>query len=269
MNNKIIIKKNNKNFRLASKNLFLTYAQCNLSLKKVFSQLQNIIFKKNNIEEYILCVEKHQESGYHIHIYLSLNKRIDIKNPNKLSLFCNLTNKIYKGNYQGVKDKSNILNYITKDLNFNEINNTEKCLISPNLIPFFNKDVVFEKLPQTLIRLAEEGRIEEAMLCLKQERPMFYITNHLKIEKSLRDLRMRALGFEAEYKFDSFIISDDLKAAFNQSLINKKSLFIKGGSGIGKTELIKSYFSFNKLNPLKCCNFDALKDFREGYHTCI
>ena len=262
------IKKKGK-FRLSAKSLFLTYSQCPLSLEEVFIQLKDNIFKKNIIEEYLLCLEKHKEKGYHIHIYISLCKKVDIKNPVKLNLNCNLTGKIYKGNYQSVKDKLNTLNYIIKDLNFNNLNNNNKCLISDNLISYLNEQMVFEKLPQTLIRLSREGRIDEAMVCLEKERPMFFITNHLKIEKSLRDLRMRALGFEAEYSFNSFILSDDLKAAFQQSLTHKKSLFIKGGAGIGKTELIKSYFAFHNLNPLKCCNYDALKDFKEGYHTCI
>ena len=48
------------------------------------------------------------------------------------------------------------------------------------------------KLPETLIRLARKGLIEEAMTCFEKEKPMSFINNHLKVEKSLRDLRMKA-----------------------------------------------------------------------------
>ena len=50
--------------------MFLTYSQTSLTKKDVIIQLKTILVDK--IKEYIICQEKHEDGGFHIHVYLYL-----------------------------------------------------------------------------------------------------------------------------------------------------------------------------------------------------
>ena len=108
----IPIKKSN--FRIASKKLFLTYSQCNLKPFECLNILEEK-FKLYTIEKYIITKEYHADNkGEHIHVFIELAKKIDCKNQS----FFNMHNNeiIFKGNYQGCKQKEKVIEYITKDV---------------------------------------------------------------------------------------------------------------------------------------------------------
>lgn len=53
---------------------------------------------KNEIKEYIVAQEEHKDGHLHIHCYLELDKKINVKNANKFDI--KDTNDVsYHGNY--------------------------------------------------------------------------------------------------------------------------------------------------------------------------
>lgn len=91
----------------------------------------------------------------------------------------------------------------------------------------------------------------------------------MRIEKSLRNLRMKSLGLVTDFKFNQFIIPEHLKEALNKTLIENKTLYLEGESGTGKTKMLEGYFEYKGMNPLIINNYDGLKFFREEIHDCI
>lgn len=87
---------------------------------------------------------------------------------------------------------------------------------------------------QAVISLAEEGKISAAINLYKTERPLDFIKNKSRIEKSLNELRMTKLGYNMKFDYSKFIIPDELKSiidAYNEN----KTLVIVGNPGIGKS----------------------------------
>jgi len=102
-------------FRIYSKRLFLTYSRTNLTCNQVLFQLKE---KFSCIEFYTISQEEHAdepEKGKHIHAYIEFNKKINVLSAQKLDLIDQITNKVVHGEYQSVKNKQNVLDYVKKD----------------------------------------------------------------------------------------------------------------------------------------------------------
>lgn len=120
-----IIKENSlkplKSFRIYSKSVFLTfltYSRTDLTPVEALSQFQE---KFSHISKYVISQEEHAdepEKGKHLHVYLEFNKKTNILSCKKLDLIDNLKKKILHGEYQAVKNKADVINYIKKDGNF-------------------------------------------------------------------------------------------------------------------------------------------------------
>lgn len=256
-------------FRISSKKVFFTFSQCPLHLDEVKSQLKRKL-NKWIIKDYILAIEKHSDNiNSHIHAYVECLDQINTTQPSFFDLKCPVSDKIYHGNYQGVKIKNQCLRYILKD---QDITNEETCLISLGIMPYITKHGFLEDFWPTIIRIAKSGDIALALKLLEEEKPSYYVKNHISIEKSLRSLRLRHLGYTAAYNFNTFIIPDDIKKSLEESLNyekHPKSIYIQGDSGTGKTKLLESFFEFENKTPLIINHYDALKFFEEGKHDCI
>lgn len=63
-------------FRLSATSLFLTYPQCAVSKEDALRQLKEIV----PVEKALVAEEAHEDGTPHVHAYLKLSKRINIKN---------------------------------------------------------------------------------------------------------------------------------------------------------------------------------------------
>lgn len=95
-------------YRLNSKNLFLTYPQCAMEKEDALT----ILMTKLKIKNYIIGREQHKDGTPHLHAYLELEKKVDIRDPSKLDL------EEYHGNYQGCKNKWATMKYVRKGGDF-------------------------------------------------------------------------------------------------------------------------------------------------------
>lgn len=260
-----IIKK--KEFRLQAKNLFLTYSRCDISIEKVIKLLyQKLINYK--IINYVLAVENHatqKEKSTHIHVYVGLEKALDTRNQNFLDLHSN--EEIFHGNYQTTKNASKCIEYILKDVF--DISNTDQVLISDKLkAQVTNAGYITYK--QAMINLAKKGQIAEAMELLEKNDTNSYLKSHMSIEKSLRGIALKSIGYVTKFNMDNFIAPIDLTKSIINAMDNKKTFYLRGNPGTGKSEFIRSFVVQQlQLNPCVINNVNAIRTFIPNVHTCI
>lgn len=99
---KVVQKK--KGFRLSGKNLFLTYPQCLLEKQDVL----DLLTSKVGIEYALVAREFHADGNPHIHVFLTLKKKL---NTTRVDFF-DLGN--YHGNYQTARNSDDVLDYCRK-----------------------------------------------------------------------------------------------------------------------------------------------------------
>lgn len=97
-------------FRLNAKQLFLTYPRCPLPLETVLQQLLGLL----PVSKYTVAQEEHQDGELHIHAYLMLEKKVNIKNPRKLDLKSE-EGVEYHGKYEGCRSARAVDTYVKKE----------------------------------------------------------------------------------------------------------------------------------------------------------
>lgn len=126
---------------------------------------------------------------------------------------------------------------------------------------------------QSILRLAEQGKIKEALELYKIERPLEYIKNKKNLEKSLRSIIMEKLGCEIKFDYRDYIIPSGLKEIlndYNSGKMLNKTLVLIGPSGTGKTSFMESFVkNCLKMEPLMINNIDSLRQFEPGKHNFI
>lgn len=97
--------------RLSARALYLTYPQCEVDLAQVLECLK----EKLGIKEYIIVRETSEGGHIHVHAYLKLIKKANIRNMEVLDLKIGET--IFKGEYRtgGGAAEKDIIEYLTKD----------------------------------------------------------------------------------------------------------------------------------------------------------
>src|SRR5690349_7922334 len=92
-------------FRINSRQLFLTWPQCNISKENALKLLQ----EKLAIDQYVIAEELHEDKTPHLHAYIKCIKPVDIKNPHKLDL------GDFHGNYQSCRSSAAVKAYCVED----------------------------------------------------------------------------------------------------------------------------------------------------------
>lgn len=233
----LITLNNKKDFRIQSKKLFLTYSQVQDRYTK--EELLEFLSLKCEVKKYLICEEEHKTLGYHFHVYLELNKKCNVVNCKFFDF------KGHHGKYESCKNYYAAKKYITKDGNY--ITNIE--------------DTSFNNYMMDAKDLAKEGKIEEALFLIIDNYPKEikfldrYKKNFELVYKMTRNIN-KNLNFKYPlscFKYDEY--KKDLEIF--DKLKYQKSLYIYGGSGNGKTQFIKTYFS--EYNPLRVGHMDKLK----------
>lgn len=95
-------------FHLNSKQLFLTYPQCNLIKEDAYDFLLN----KFNPEMLCVAHELHANGDNHLHVYMKLNQPVETRDQHFADL--EVIDSKWHGNYQGCRSSKNVLKYCTK-----------------------------------------------------------------------------------------------------------------------------------------------------------
>jgi hypothetical protein len=179
---------NSTKFRLSARSLFLTYSQIPKFTTKEFI-LENLSSKQLNIDSYIIALENHADGNLHAHVYLENKSKFSIRNSDFLNLL--IENKIYHGNYQAVRSKKAVFQYITKT---DDAVLTNMCLRNGRLL----------KPEEILLENSRTLGITQALIKFQEEYPseaMKRITHYkknLETIHSLSNLPTKAIEFPIE-----------------------------------------------------------------------
>ena len=255
--------RSSKGFRLSAKSLFLTYPKCPLDLRRVFVTLGSRLGKYKALD-WVFRRELHEDGSPHVHVYLRFHRRLDIKNASFLDLGADGE---FHGNYQAAKSQEKVLEYVLKDL---DSKYDKRLLIySPSLEARISASGDLLSLEQAALSLAQQGDVDAAMELYRLNDPKAYLWRFISLERTLRAIAIKSMGFTSKYRWSNYEIPSDLEAAFVEARDSKKTLFIKGASGSGKTQMLLSFFDHMKLNPLRVTHPDGIRNFVAGHHKVI
>jgi hypothetical protein len=222
------------------------------------------------VMDYVLVKELHEDGNPHIHVYLKTLRMTNIASVCYMDL--ELNGETLHPNIQPARKVANVLQYMLK---FVQSKTDENLLFSESMSSRIDDNAQFMPLAKAAMALARKGQLQEALNLYENERPDFFIQNHLSLEKSLRGLFLKAHGAVAKFDFSKFHIPESLSELLGKvetgfQARSPKSLYLHGGAGTGKSRLIESFvIQKMKLNPLTVNNFDAIKEFKQGVHTAI
>jgi len=94
-------------FRLNAQNLFLTWPQCAKSKEDILQEAKKQF--GDLLITYLIASEKHQDGTPHIHAYLHMSKKLDLRKHEKLDAIGGK-----HGNYQSCRSPKNVMQYCIK-----------------------------------------------------------------------------------------------------------------------------------------------------------
>ena len=254
--NKAFLKQ--KAFRIAAKNIYLTYSQVH---KDMTSQHLILALKaKENFPtfDYLVSRETHQDGGVHLHVLIASDKKFDIKSQNFLDIQFNDDN--FHGNYQPVKNIHKVVEYICKE---NEYITSFKNIIDGKLLT----------LKQTIMHLADTEGISHTLLdlCQNHTDKAFNSLGLINAEKFLEKKSLLQDELHAEkivtpFHFNDFILTTELKAWIQKP---DKTLVLTGPSGIGKTQFIIALCKHKHLKPLFVSHKQGLARLKPSHDTIV
>lgn len=140
-------------------------------------------------------------------MYLKTLKKVIIKSETFLDLVDEKT-QVYHGNYQSAKKVNLVIEYMLKSIARKTHPNLAYSSGMSNLIGDLGN---YKDFYQSLIDLAKEGQIEEAMEFLEQNDPQLYLKQGKKLEDRLISIyRDKILKTQSNYKIDDFYLSNEM-----------------------------------------------------------
>lgn len=219
--------KRNTNFRLSGVHLYLTYARFSSDREEILKQLQ----KKLKIEQYAIGTDHHRDGGEHVHIYLHLRQRCDIKNPRRLDLL-DKEGMVVHGHYSVCRSITKVLKYIASIPEENLLTNIGLLKNTGE------KKKKWREILDSVIK--NEKTVKETLLDIGELSPQMLLRNSNSLEKSILNIKeILKENEKARYSVSDFREIKKCEEYFEE-YTKKKTLVLIGGTGIGKTEYCKS-----------------------------
>lgn len=157
-------------FRLANKNIFLTYHQCSLSKEEALSQLKSLFTTRP--PSYIrVSSEPHEDGQPHLHCLLQFPYRFETQDQRFFDLVSRTRSTHFHPIIEGAGNSSTVQQYISKDGNFiddGQFNTSKRSSIH-----------------DTYRRALASGTKEEALSIIGQGDPMTLWRHFKKINRNL------------------------------------------------------------------------------------
>lgn len=226
--------KKKSEFRLNSQQIFLTYSQCDLLPANILEFLNGKVV----IDKYIIAQENHKDGNKHIHAYILLSKKINIRDARYFDI------KEFHPKVEGCRSWKNVVKYVTKDGNYisNYDSDVLKRLINDNM----KVGELYEKARE----LAKDGKVKEGVAVLEHSKTVRDLVIHGNaIQKNLRALAVKRRA--PDFSIDDF----DLNFEWDRT----KSLVLWGPTNTGKTSIAKALLP----RALFVTHKDRLKEYDE------
>lgn len=229
--------KEDSNFRFNAIQVGMTYSQCPLERDRVLSAWLDKF--GDNIEQYLIAREKHEDGNFHIHGYIRFLKKVNYKDPRFLDI-----DGYHPKIERGLKSSKNWIQYCIKE--------DEEPLAN------FKLEKKTNPYADTITVLREKN-YDAAVDYIIEKNPEAYLKYSNAIELGLRKIAMREKEEEApRYTLKDFKINFQ----WNKS----KSLILWGPSGIGKTHLA---IALMEGPHVFASHIDDLKKFNPAKHVGI
>lgn len=262
--------KNTKVFRIAAKNLFLTYPEEDkngykkLSKRIIYEHLKEK-FQNKDIETLVVGQEISEDGYKHFHATIILNKKADIKNQDFLDI------EGVHGSYEKIRSIKHAITYATKDNNYMS-EGYDPILFSLQADKdifkgFINTCTKYNCDPEELIRRAHninEGETDEALLALYAD----YLKHPQRYNRFLNDRKTKY----AKRLNESWVREDVATKIENWALKSiedrwiSKTLYIEGEPGTGKSAMIQQLIGEGGLTVR---DLNQTKDFDSKKHKGI
>lgn len=107
-------------FYLKSKNLFFTYPQCPVDKAVIVGNILDIsllLFPTNPLLYYTACNEHHADGSPHVHVVLSYERSVSIRNPRAYDFIDDedIPFRLYHPSFNGCRSLQHSLNYCAKE----------------------------------------------------------------------------------------------------------------------------------------------------------
>jgi len=155
-----------KAFRLCGKNLFLTYPKC--LLEKI--HVQEFILSLVGVEYMLVARELHQDGTPHIHVFLTLKKKLDTTSAKYFDIAG------YHGNYQTARDSDDVIAYLNKSdtepLSYGQYVGNSQTAVQKRALK--NKQMLsmspYELVDNGLIHISQYKQVKEAIQMYKVDK---------------------------------------------------------------------------------------------------
>lgn len=232
-----------KTGRIRAKQIFLTYANCELSAAEVHNQISLLTkrpLKPFQIQSLLIARELHQSEKPHIHVYLITSASIDLRLPH-FYLNHPETKKVYKPHYERGTNHPALIEYVLKKVTkeqFESLNeHKDTVYISPDILTLLQEAVskldpettfklaltsqqaltsATSESPslsksdtffQTLIQMAKDGQVNEALELLATHKPNIYLRSSKAIEQNLQYIWLKnSSKANLQFGLDQFIL---------------------------------------------------------------
>nr|WP_012477128.1 replication-associated protein [Candidatus Phytoplasma australiense]ABD04144.1 replication associated protein [Candidatus Phytoplasma australiense] len=279
-------KETKTNFRLRTRDIFLTYSKCPLGKEKIHNHLKQLLASKKKEIKYIISNnENHQDhKEIHTHVFIQLKKQIEITNQRFFDI------EGYHPKIETARDVEKSVSYIKKDKDFiDEGEYIQKKYVRQNQKEE-RKQLIYDYICEKRIEYYNDNdnslninkiRKEIDDFILKIDRDFYYeqielidrILNRRFIRKKEELADTIKLFGKSHYQFNSFKTNSETNEiidAINSQLLSEhrpKSIVIEGESRMGKTQFILSYLTHKNLqyNYIKG-EFDFSKKTYKDYY---
>lgn len=225
-----------KEFRLNTAQIFLTYSQCSLEPNTILDNLKKL--DKLNIKNYIIAQESHKDGNKHIHVYLLLNSKINIRDNRYFDM------GEFHPKIEGCRSWKAVIKYVTKDGSY--ISNYDQKVIDDIIKDNMKVGELYTKARD----LAKDGKVKEGIEVLEHSKTVRDLVIHGNaIQKNLRLLAVKRRS--PDFSIEQFNVS------FNWD--RTKSLVLWGPTNTGKTSLAKALLP----KALFVTHKDMLKQYDE------
>lgn len=165
---------NKKGFRIAARNIFLTYPKCELERYNLMSFLHQV---HPDMVYCIIAKENHKDGTPHLHALVTTSKKVDTRDNRFWDLYG------FHGNYQAARDTDDVRGYLLKTdkepLEFGEYESNKQTAVQKRA----KRNKVLLELP--LPQLVDEGVIGLQQYKIMRECRSLYLADKLKSEESI------------------------------------------------------------------------------------
>nr|QEQ92300.1 putative Rep protein [Camellia chlorotic dwarf-associated virus] len=222
-------------FRFASKNIFITFAQCNLLMSTLLEHLKQLL-SNLDIKYISVCSELHASGDPHLHAMVQLKKPLQTRNPRFFDY--NLDGNNFHPSFEPLRNPRASRSYIQKEGNF-----IEEGEFHPNgKSPHKPANQVWQEI---LEKSTDELDFYKQV---KQHRPADFVLRWPAISSFAKDHYNRNF-IPYTPQFDNFVnLPDNIREWANTNVLcepesrphRPRSLYICGPSRSGKTSWARS-----------------------------